>query len=102
MTTMTMPSANGAMPVTIEKILDEELGDKCGLYARVTIPAGKAHTITSITVTVRAISFSPAKRSTTTTAPSARSAPATRPGRPTAPATPSTTPPAREISSSWL
>ena len=40
MKTMSMPSANGAMPVTIEKILDEELADKCALYARVTIPAG--------------------------------------------------------------
>lgn len=27
MKTMTMPSANGAMPITIEKILDEELSD---------------------------------------------------------------------------
>ena len=35
-----MPSANGKGSVLIEKILDEELGDKCGLYARVTIPAG--------------------------------------------------------------
>ena len=35
-----MPSANGAAPIVIEKILDEELGEKCGLYARVTIPAG--------------------------------------------------------------
>ena len=40
MTTMTMPSANGGEPILIEKILDEELADKCGLYARVTIPAG--------------------------------------------------------------
>ena len=37
---ISMPSANGALPITIEKILDEELADKCGLYARVTIPAG--------------------------------------------------------------
>lgn len=36
----TMPSANGRGAVLIEKILDRELGDKCGLYARVTIPAG--------------------------------------------------------------
>ena len=35
-----MPSANGVGAVKIEKILDEELADKCGLYARVTIPAG--------------------------------------------------------------
>ena len=39
-TTCTMPSANGVGEVLIEKILDEELGTKCGLYARVTIPAG--------------------------------------------------------------
>lgn len=38
--TMTMPSANGVGAVLIEKVLDEELGDKCGLYAKVTIPAG--------------------------------------------------------------
>jgi len=37
---MTMPSANGKAPIQIEKILDGELGDKCALYARVTIPAG--------------------------------------------------------------
>ena len=36
----TMPSANGVGEVLIEKILDEELADKCGLYAKVTIPAG--------------------------------------------------------------
>ena len=35
-----MPSANGVGEVKIEKILDEELADKCALYARVTIPAG--------------------------------------------------------------
>ena len=35
MKTMSMPSANSAMPIAIEKILDEELADKCGLYARV-------------------------------------------------------------------
>ena len=40
MTTMTMPSANGGEPILIEKILDEELADKCGLYARVTLPPG--------------------------------------------------------------
>ena len=40
MNTCTMPSANGKAPVLIEKILDKELGDKCGLYAKVTIPAG--------------------------------------------------------------
>jgi len=40
MKTMTIPSANGKAPIQIEKILDEELGDKCALYARVTIPAG--------------------------------------------------------------
>lgn len=42
MKTMTMPSANGAAPILIEKILDSELGDKCALYACVTIPAGSA------------------------------------------------------------
>ena len=35
-----MPSANGIGAVKIEKILDEELADKCALYAKVTIPAG--------------------------------------------------------------
>ena len=40
METCTMPSANGKGAILLEKILDEELGDKCGLYARVTIPAG--------------------------------------------------------------
>ena len=40
MITMTMPSANGVGEVLIEKILDEELAGKCGLYAKVTIPAG--------------------------------------------------------------
>ena len=40
MKSFTMPSANGKGAVLIEKILDEELGDKCGLYARVTSPAG--------------------------------------------------------------
>ena len=38
--TCTMPSANGVGEVLIEKILDEELADKCGLYARVTLPPG--------------------------------------------------------------
>ena len=38
--TCTRPSANGVGEVLIEKILDEELADKCGLYARVMIPAG--------------------------------------------------------------
>ena len=42
-TTCTMPSANGVGAVKIEKILDEELADKCALYARVTIPAGSDH-----------------------------------------------------------
>ena len=37
---MTMPSANGVGAIHIEKILDDELADKCGLYAKVTIPAG--------------------------------------------------------------
>ena len=41
-TTMTLPSATGAGEILIEKILDEELGGKCALYARVTIPAGAA------------------------------------------------------------
>lgn len=39
-TICTMPSANGIGAVKIEKILEEELADKCGLYAKVTIPAG--------------------------------------------------------------
>jgi len=39
---MTMPSATGRGAILIEKILDAELGDKCGLYARVTIPTGAA------------------------------------------------------------
>jgi len=29
-----MPSANGAAPILIEKILDSELGAHCTLYAR--------------------------------------------------------------------
>jgi len=40
MKTMTMPSANGAAPILIEKILDSELGTHCALYARVTISVG--------------------------------------------------------------
>lgn len=40
MKTITKPSANGVGEVKIEKILDAELKDKCGLYAKVTIPAG--------------------------------------------------------------
>ena len=40
MTTCTRPSANGVGEIKIEKILEAELGDKCSLYARVTIPAG--------------------------------------------------------------
>jgi len=40
MKTITIPSANGAAPIRIEKILDSELGAHCALYARVTIPAG--------------------------------------------------------------
>ena len=40
MKTMTMPSANGVGELKLELILDKELGDKCGLYAKVTIPAG--------------------------------------------------------------
>lgn len=35
-----MPSANGVGEIIIEKILESELADKCGLYAKVTIPAG--------------------------------------------------------------
>lgn len=42
MKTKTMPSANGVGELKLELILDEELGDKCGLYAKVTIPAGSA------------------------------------------------------------
>lgn len=38
--TRTLPSANGIGEVTIEMILDEELKDKCSLYAKVTIPVG--------------------------------------------------------------
>ena len=38
-----LPSANGKGEIKIERILDEaEYGDKCGLYAKVTIPAGSA------------------------------------------------------------
>lgn len=40
MKTTTMPSANGKGELKVEHILDQELGDKCGLYAKVTIPAG--------------------------------------------------------------
>lgn len=40
MKTITMPSANGKGELKLELILEEELGDKCGLYAKVTIPAG--------------------------------------------------------------
>ena len=41
MSTFTMPSANGKGAVQIDRILeDAELGGKCGLYAKVTIPAG--------------------------------------------------------------
>ena len=40
MKTMKMASANGKGEILIEKILDAELGDKCGLYARVTLPPG--------------------------------------------------------------
>ena len=42
MKTMKMASANGKGEILIEKILDAELGDKCGLYGKVTIPAGSA------------------------------------------------------------
>ena len=38
--TITMPSGNGRGELKIDLVLDEELGDKCGLYAKVTIPAG--------------------------------------------------------------
>ena len=37
---ITMPSGNGKGELRLDCILDEELGDKCGLYAKVTIPAG--------------------------------------------------------------
>lgn len=40
MKTITKPSANGIGELKLELILTEELGDKCGLYAKVTIPAG--------------------------------------------------------------
>jgi len=36
MKTMTRPSADGGEPILIEKILDEDLGDKCRMYAHVT------------------------------------------------------------------
>ena len=38
--TITMPSGNGKGELKLDLILDEELGDKCKLYAKVTIPAG--------------------------------------------------------------
>ena len=38
--TITMPSGNGRGELKLDLVLDEELGDKCGLYAKVTIPAG--------------------------------------------------------------
>ena len=38
--TMRLPSATGVVEIVCEKILDEELDGKCGLYAKVTIPAG--------------------------------------------------------------
>ena len=38
--TVTMPSGNGKGELRLDMILDEELGDKCRLYAKVTIPAG--------------------------------------------------------------
>ena len=37
---ITMPSGNGKGELKLDLVLDEELGDKCGLYAKVTIPAG--------------------------------------------------------------
>lgn len=40
MHTIYKPSANGGKDLKLELILEEELGDKCGLYAKVTIPAG--------------------------------------------------------------
>lgn len=39
---MKLPSATGVGEIVCEKILDEELAGKCGLYAKVTIPAGAA------------------------------------------------------------
>ena len=38
--TVTMPSGNGKGELKLDMILDEELGDKCRMYAKVTIPAG--------------------------------------------------------------
>lgn len=38
--TITMPSGNGKGEIKCDLVLDEELGDKCRLYAKVTIPAG--------------------------------------------------------------
>lgn len=40
MRTIYKPSANGGKDLKLELILEEELGNKCGLYAKVTIPAG--------------------------------------------------------------
>ncbi|MCQ2367987.1 MAG: cupin domain-containing protein [Kiritimatiellae bacterium] len=40
MNTIYKPSACGGKDLKLELILEEELGDKCGLYAKVTIPAG--------------------------------------------------------------
>ncbi len=38
--TVTMPRGNGKGEIKCDLVLDEERGDKCGLYAKVTIPAG--------------------------------------------------------------
>ena len=38
--TISMPSGNGKGELKLDLILDGELGDKCRLYAKVTIPAG--------------------------------------------------------------
>ena len=38
--TITMPSGNGRGELRLDLMLDEELGDKCGFYAKVTISAG--------------------------------------------------------------
>lgn len=37
---ITMPSGNGRGELKLDLVPDEELGDKCGLYAKVTIPVG--------------------------------------------------------------
>ena len=40
MAILKMASANGVGEIILDKVLDRELGDKCGLYAKVTITKG--------------------------------------------------------------